>query len=266
MGGYGSSQIETILNQRGIDPPSVHQKKNGINNKGNTNYWGKGMVAKILSRMDYLGHTVSGRTYKKSFKAKRTYEAERDKWIITKNTHTQIIDQQTWDRVQKLREDTKRKPTSMGEMGVLNGILYCVDCKKRLRIQRDMKTKFQYYVCLTYMKSRPGYRECSTHNTPRHFIEPLILEEIQRVTKFARERESDFVAMVEKTYERTSEKDMRSAKNELSRATKRVSELDHIIKKIYEDNAIGRISNERFDTMYADYETEQSNLKLQSNG
>ncbi len=251
MNGIGPSRIETILNERGIDSPSVHQKKNGINNKGKETYWGKGMVAKILSRMDYLGHTVSGRTYKKSYKSKRTHQNERDKWIITENTHDAIIEKKTWDRVQKLREKTKRKSTAMGEMGHLNGLLYCADCGRRLRIQRDVKTKFQYYVCSTYASSRTGSRECSIHSTPRHFIEPLILGEIRRITAFAREREDEFVALVEKTCERASEQELRSAKTRLSESTQRISALDHIIKKIYEDNASGRLTDERFDKMYA---------------
>ena len=261
MQGYGPNQIETILNDRGIDSPSVHQKKNGINNRGKNNFWGTGMVAKILSRMDYLGHTVSGRTYKKSYKAKRTHQNDRDKWIITENTHAPIIDKEVWDRVQRLREATKRKSTAMGEMGSLNGLLYCADCERRLRIQRDVKTKFQYYVCPTYASSRTGHRECSIHNTPRHFIEPLILSEIQTITAFARENESEFISLVEKTHEKMADKELRSAGNELIRAETRISELDLIIKKIYEDNVTGRLSDERFDKMYGDYESEQARLK-----
>jgi hypothetical protein len=261
MEGFGPNQIETILNKRGIDPPAVHQKKNGIRNRGNNTFWGAGMVGKILSRMEYLGHTVSGRTYKKSYKDKRTHKASPEDWIITENTHDAIIDLNTWNIVQKLREKNKKKSTNLGEMGVLNGLLYCADCGKRLRIQRDTKTKFQYYVCATYASSRSGFRQCTIHNTPRHFIEPLILGEIREITEFAREREAEFVAMVEKTNERTSAQEMRSAKNELAKAEHRADELDHIIKKIYEDNATGRLTNERFDKMYADYEAEQSSLK-----
>ena len=218
-------------------------------------------MGKILGRMEYLGHTVSGRTYKKSYKEKRIHKAAKEDWIITENTHDAIIDQNTWNTVQKLREKNKRKQTNMGEMGALNGLLYCSDCKKRLRIQRDAKTKFQYYVCSTYQKSRTGFRECSIHSTPRHLIEPLILEEIRKVTEFAREREAEFLEMVKKTNEKTSAQEMRSAKNELAKAELRAAELDHIIKKIYEDNATGRLTNERFDKMYADYEAEQSGLK-----
>jgi len=150
----------------------------------------------------------------------------------------------------------------MGEKGVLNGLLYCSDCGRRLRIQRDVKTKFQYYVCATYMTSRTGHRECTIHNTPRHLIEPLILSEIQRVTAFAREHESDFVALVEKQNERVANTKLRTAKIELEKSNRRISELDVIIKRIYEDYASGRLIPERYDKMYADYELEQKKLKI----
>ena len=211
--------------------------------------------------MDYLGHTVSGRTYKKSYKSTRTHQNDRDKWIITENTHEAIINKKTWDRVQKLRESTKRKQTLTGEMGPLNGLLYCADCGRRMRIQRDQKTKFQYYVCSTYMSSRTGHRECTIHSTPRHLIEPTILDELRNMTAFAREHETDFVAQVERSFLRSTEEELRQAKSELAKATQRCAELDHIIKKIYEDNASGRLTDERFDKMYTDYEAEQSGLK-----
>jgi len=197
----------------------------------------------------------------KSYKAKQTQEKDRSKWIITESTHEPIVDKEIWERVQKLREATKRKKTKRGDMGPLNGLLYCYDCGKKLRIQRDVNTKKEYYICSTYASSRTGHRECSMHCTPRHFIEPVILGEIQRVTAFAREREAEFVALVEKNHERAANTELRSMRAELEKAKRRVSELDVIIQKIYEDNVAGRLLNERFDTMYAGYEAEQAQLK-----
>jgi hypothetical protein len=258
--GYGPNQIENILNERGVDPPSVHQHKNGINNRGQEVYWGKGIVAKILGRMDYLGHSVIGRTYKKSFKDKRTYENPREDWIVLENTHEAIIDPETWERVQALREKTKRKCTKLGEMGPLNGLLYCFDCGEKLRIQRDQNTKREYYVCSTYMKSRTGHRECTTHNTPRHYIEPLILSELRWVTDFAKEREAEFLEAVEKLHSKIADSELRSARADHDRARKRVAELDVIIQRLYEDQALGRLPGDRFDKMYAGYEAEQAQL------
>ena len=258
--GYGPNQIENILNDRGIDAPSVHQHNNGINNRGIEVYWGKGIVAKILGRMDYLGHSVIGRTYKKSFKDKRTYENPREDWIILENTHEAIIDPETWERVQALREKTKRKFTKLGEMGPLNGLLYCFDCGAKLRIQRQKDVGREYYVCATYASSRSGHRECATHNTPRHFIEPLILNELRWVTTFAKEQEKDFLEAVEKLHGKIADSEMRTARTERDRAKQRVEELDVIIQRLYEDQALGRLPADRFDKFYAGYEAEQARL------
>jgi len=258
--GFGPGQIERILNVRGIEPPSVHQRKNGIH-RGKETLWGKSMVTRILDRMDYQGHTVGGRTYKKSYKEKRSYFNDRDKWIITENTHEQIIDTVTWERAQRLREATKRKYTKMGEMGPLNGLLYCSDCGKRLRISRQTNEKYQYYLCPTYMASHTGQRMCTTHTASRDTIERLVLGEIQSISSFTRKRESEFVALVEKTHERIAASEFRSAKIELNKAERRISELDVVIHKTYEDNALGRITDELFNKLFNGFDTEQSRLK-----
>jgi len=214
--------------------------------------------------MEYLGHTVCGRTYKKSYKTKRSSPNERDKWIVTENTHESVVDMETWEQVQRLRESTKRKLTKTGEALPLNGILYCADCGKRLRVYRNSSTNLQYYVCQTYDSSRPGYRECSMHNTPRHYIEPLILGEVRKAIEFAREREDEFLSLVEKTHERVADSELRSAKCELEKAEQRIIEIDTIIRKLYEDNATGRLPNDRFDKLYANYEVEQAHLRART--
>jgi len=262
MEGHGASRIGAILDERGVDPPSVYNEKNNITSKARLTYWSRDTIENILSRIEYLGHTVSYRYYSKSYKSKQSSKNERDKWVVTENTHQPILDERLWERVQKLRESTKRKVTRMGEMGVLNGLLYCFDCGRRLRIQRNTGSEFNYYVCPTYSTSLAKPRECSTHSTPRHVIEPLILSELQRFTKFAREHESEFIALVEKNYERVSEKELRSAKAELTKAEKRVAELDRIIKKLYEDNAMERIADDWFEKMFAEYTSEQSGLEV----
>ena len=261
--GYGVNQIETILNERGIDSPAVYKSKRGIKTRAKITFWGCGTVADILSRAEYIGHTVNCRYDKKSYKGKRSERTDSENWIIIENTHEAIIDKQTFNIVQKLRESTKRKYTAMGEMGVLNGMLYCVDCKRRMRIRRKTTSDTQSYVCGTYMSSLHHYddKKCTLHSTPRDIIKPLILSEIRRVSEFAREREDEFIALVEGVNERATDTELRTAKKELTKAEQRYSELDNIIIKIYEDNASGRLTNERFDKMYLNYETEQSALK-----
>ena len=253
--------IATILNERCVEPPSIHQRKNGIGNRTKDSYWRGGVISAFLARVDYLGHTVSARTHHRSYRDKRSFDLPQENWIITEDTHEPIIDIDTWERVQRLRENTKRKFTTMGDMGTLNGIMVCADCGLRLRIQRSHTERNEYYVCRTFSNSRAGHRECFSHCTPRQYIEELILGEIQRVTAFAREREEEFVALVEKTHERVADNKLRSSAIELDKANQRITELDRIIKKTYEDNVAGRLSDERFDMMYADYEKEQADLK-----
>ena len=262
MQGFGPAQIETILNKRGIDSPSAHKNKNGIQCHGAQAFWGGGMIRKILARMDYMGHTVSGRYHTKSYKGGHSQETDPDKWIITENTHEAIIDKDTWERVQKLRESTKRKKPKVGEMGPLTGILYCSDCGRRLRISRGRNDPYQHYYCQTYLNSPVGRKGCATHSIRRNYIEALILHDIQQVLSYVREHEDEFITAVEKMHERVADTKLRSAKLEYDKAIRRLNEVEVIIKKLYEDNAIGRISNERFDTFLADYEKEQSQLKL----
>jgi hypothetical protein len=102
--------------------------------------------------MDYLGHTVSMKTTSRSYKDKRTIHIPKEDWIVTENTHEAVIDRETWDMVQKLRQHGKRRPTSAGEMGPLNGFLYCSDCNAKLHITRykDLPKHREFYNCSRY--------------------------------------------------------------------------------------------------------------------
>ncbi|GHV39930.1 hypothetical protein FACS189490_04300 [Clostridia bacterium] len=152
----------------------------------------------------------------------------------------------------------------MGDCGPLNGLMVCSECNGNMKIRRAVNAKrdnLQYYVCSTYYSKYKGVGKCSLHSVNRWVLEKLIIAEIQRVTAFAREHENDFVALVEKQNERVADSALRAARVELEKSNQRVVELDRIIKRIYEDNVNGRLANERFDKLYADYEAEQKSLK-----
>jgi DNA invertase Pin-like site-specific DNA recombinase len=264
MNGYGPTQIAKILNARKIDSVSIHQRKIGLNAASNNIYWQTATVKNILGNMQYLGHTVSCKTHKESYRSKHTSSRPKEDWIIIENTHPAIVDTDTWERVQKLRKNTRKRPSTIGEMGALNGMLFCADCNKHLRIHRSQKSS-QTYICPTYQDTALyGEARCTLHSTPRSFIEELVLSEIQRVTAFARERETEFIALVEKTHARIADNELRSNKQELAKAHQRINELDHIIQRIYEDNVSGRLSDERFNTMLNNFESEQAALKIRA--
>ncbi len=221
--------------------------------------WRDTTVTHILSRMEYIGHTVNFKTYRKSYKNKKQMHNDPSEWRIFKNTHEAIVDEAVFEIVQKIR-DGRRRVTPMGEMPVLSGMLFCADCGKKLyqvRGRRNLPQK-EYIVCSTYRKIKGG---CSSHQIRNEVLERLLLEGIQAVTAYAREHETDFVELVTQKSQTELDKSLRDGKRELEQAQARIRKLDEIIQRLYEDNLEGKISDERFARMTANYEEEQKGLE-----
>lgn len=179
-------------------------------------------------------------------------------WQVFENTHEAIIDQETFDIVQRIR-DGRRRLTPMGEMPILSGMLFCGDCGKKLyQVRGRNLPQKEYFVCSTYRKIKGG---CSSHQIRNEVVEELLLDGIRSITAFARDHEDEFVSMVMKKSRAESERSMREGKRELEQAQTRIRKLDEIIQKLYEDNLEGKISDERFAKMSANYEAEQHTLE-----
>ncbi len=156
MKGYGPTQIARILTERGIDTPTVHNRKCGLPATSLKmefpNIWNTEAVIHILENMNYCGHTVNFTTKKKSYKNKKKIRLPREDWVIFKDTHEALIDEDTYETVQRIRK-AKRKQTDMGEMSVFSGIVYCADCGKKMYLCRCSKsTQKEYFNCSTYRK------------------------------------------------------------------------------------------------------------------
>ena len=196
--GYGPTQIARILTERGIDTPVVHFHKyklpTSLKLREDSNIWNAKTIACILENMEYLGHTVNFRYYKKSYKSKKKYENPRDKWVIFENTQEAIIDQETFDTVQRIR-DGRRRPTEMGEMNILSGMLYCADCGEKMYLCRctTMNQK-EYFNCSTYRKKKKKY--CTSHQITAHAALALIKNDIQYTIKFATENKQEFISIL----------------------------------------------------------------------
>ncbi len=145
----------------------------------------------MLSRPEYLGHTVNFKTYRKSYKQKKQLKNDPSEWQIFENTREAIIDQETYDIVQRIR-DGRRRWTPMGEMPVLSGIVFCADCGAKLyQVRGRSLPQSEYMVCATYRKK--GKEVCPSHQTRNSVIETLLIDGIRSVTSFAREHEDEFV-------------------------------------------------------------------------
>ena len=264
MQGYGPSQIAKEFTRRRIMNPTAHAKKNGINipdNRGHDDdyVWRGSTIVHMLSRQEYLGHTVNFKTYRKSYKQKKQMKNDPSEWMIFKNTHEAIIEESVFEVVQRIR-DGRRRLTPMGEMPLLSGMIFCADCgNKMYQVRgRGWEHEKEYFVCATYRKVKGG---CSSHQIRNVVVEELLLDGIRRVTAFARECEEDFVEMVTKKTRSELDKSMRDSRRESEQAQARIAKLDEIIQRLYEDNIEGKISDERFTKMTANYEAEQQTLE-----
>jgi len=262
--GYGVSQIASELTRRKIPIPTAHliavgaikseRSFTGIDEY----FWSAATVTRILQRQEYLGHTVNFKTHTKSYKDKRLIENDPSEWVVFENTHEAIIDRETFDIVQRIRQ-WRRVKTPCGEMPVLSGMLFCADCGKKLYQVRGNGWAHdkEYFVCSTYRKKKGG---CSSHQIRNVVVEQLLLQQIQAVTAFARERENEFVALIADKSEQELDRQIRDSRKELEQSKARIAKLDGIIQRLYEDNIEGKISDDRFARMTAAYEAEQTEL------
>ncbi|MCD7723953.1 MAG: recombinase family protein [Clostridiales bacterium] len=262
--GYGVSQIAKELSKRHLMNPTTHARANGVNIPDNRNYcgdyiWGDSTISHMLSRQEYLGHTVNFKTYRKSYKQKKQLYHDPSEWQIFENTHPAIIDQETFDIVQRIR-DGRRRFTPMGEMPILSGMLFCADCGAKLYQvrHRGWTHEQEHFVCATYRKVKGG---CTSHQIKNVVVEDLLIDGIRDICSYASTHEDEFVELVTKKSQDELNKSLRDSKRELEQSQTRIRKLDEIIQRLYEDNIEGKISDERFVKMNTAYEDEQHTLE-----
>lgn len=262
--GYGVSKIANIITAKHIMNPTAHAKALGIGVSDNRSTaddykWGNSTISHMLTRQEYIGSTVNFKTYRKSYKQKKQLKNDPDNWQIFEDTHEAIIDSETFAIVQRLREG-RRRVTPMGEMPILSGMLFCADCEAKLYQvrHRGWTHDKEHFVCATYRKVKGG---CSSHQIRNVVVEDLLLDGIRNITAFARDHEDEFVQMVTDKTRAEVNKNLRDARKELEQAELRIKKLDGIIRKLYEDNIDGKVSDERFAKMTTSYEDEQKMLE-----
>ena len=265
IAGKGPSQIAKALSQRKILVPTAHFREIGINTPTKVSddvfAWQPRTISDILAKREYLGHTVNFKTRKKSYKSKQKIKNEPSEWVVFENTHEAIIDQETFDIVQNIRNG-RRRLTPMGEMPILSGMLFCADCGAKLyQVRaRGWTHEQEHFVCATYRKQKG---KCTSHQIRNVQVEQILLTEINRMLTFVREHEAEFVELLSKKSERELNRQFQESSRELEQSMQRITKLDGIIQRLYEDNLDGKISNDRFAKMTANYEQEQKDLEEQ---
>ena len=263
-GGMGPAQIAKQLKKECIYSPSMYAytkfgtSHSGLNAERPYNWTGD-MVADMLQNMVYLGHTVNLRYSTKSYKDKKRCERPKSEWLIFENTHEELVDQETWDIVQEVRSH-KRRRTNMDEQNMFSGLVYCADCGKPMALHRahTMKPEQNHFTCRTYKKD--GAEVCSAHYIREVALKEIVLETIRRATEFARSDPERFAAYIQQKQSTEVAKEIRGLERELSTMRKRDGELDVVFKRMYEDSALGRVSNEQFRLLSEAYSKEKAQL------
>ena len=266
--GMGTSIIANALRERNLDRPEVYARKRDgkplLQYKNPNNHWCASNISKMLSNIEYLGTAVTNRITVKSYKDKTRIYRPMEDWITFEDSHPAIIEQEVFDVVQRIR-DGRRRPTKLGDMGVLNGRLYCEDCGGKLHIRRNAtgrKAQYTYYVCHRSRSYSEGSKDCTAHSIRKEIIEQIVLADIQRVLAMARDHEGNFIEAAGRSARKKTEQSVKRAKTEYTKAEKRVQQLDEIINQIYEDKVSGELSTERFTKMLVKYEKEQTELTV----
>lgn len=267
--GMGATAIADTLSEDKILIPSAYARQNHPEDCQCTNYhdpytWNATTVGYILNRREYLGHTVLGKTTRDNFKTKRKRIANEDELLVFYNTHEAIIDQETYDKAQRMRKRVSPRRNSEKPAHRLSGLLYCADCGSRLAYinskPKDGKIydSNQAFRCSRYHNK---YHSCTGHYIKASTIEMLIYQATKRVSLYVLKDEKEFVEQLKAQYELQCEKDNTDDKKELLEAKRRMMDLDDLIKGLYENFTLGRLPERQFNRLMTEYDTEQSSLE-----
>ena len=263
--GYGPYQIASKLKSEKVLIPSAYLAQHGEGVNKNKTFkdvygWGSSTICNILEKREYLGHTINFKT-RKHFKDKKSHYVPEDEWTIFENTHEPIIDQQTFDLVQKIRGNVRRYPDGWGEAAPLTGLLYCADCGGKMYVHRTNNGKrISQYTCSQYTKVPCGTLCPTQHRINEDVVLSLISEMLKAIAEYAKHDRAEFVRVVQEAQSSQQTAEVRKQRTRLATAKQRVSELEVLLCKIYEDNILGKLSDSRYATLDVQYEKEQSEL------
>ena len=266
--GNGPKRIATILTkEQVVNPSNAYYRKTGKSHRGLDTtrpcLWSSNSVTSILNNEVYLGHSVGLRTTTISYKNKQRVERPESERFVVKNTHEALVTQEQWDIVQEVRQHKKRVPKHMDEPNIFSGLVFCADCGKPLVLHRasTMKRTEYNFKCYTYGKK--GKTVCTPHHIREFELKAVVLEDLRRVTHFARMKEKQFAAYIGSKNTLELRREMNTLQKDLDTMRRRREELSKLFKRLYEDNVLGRVTDEQYRMLAGDYTVEQKTLEEQ---
>ena len=262
--GYGPLQIAKQLESDKVLIPSAYYQAAGRKSRNkvpvDSVHWDTATIVHILENRQYTGCTVNFISTSVSYKVHKRIHNPEEEWQIIPNTQEAIIDENTWLRVQELRQ-SKRRNTKTGRLSLFSGLVYCADCGSKLHFcaSKSLKRDQEFFRCANY---KSGRGSCQVHYIRDVVLQQIVLEAVSDLSDFVRCFESVFFVLLAKQNQAAQQKELQSTRVKLEQSKKRVADIDRVISRLYEDNVIGKLSDERFMKMSASYEQEQKNLEV----
>ena len=263
--GYGPYQIASKLKEEKVLIPSAYLARHGEGVNKNKTFkdvygWGSSTICNILEKREYLGHTINFKT-RKHFKDKKSHYVPEDEWTIFENTHEAIISQETFDLAQKIRSKVRRYPDGWGEAAPLTGLLYCADCGGKMYVHRTNNGKrISQYTCSQYTKVPCGTLCKTQHRINEDVVLSLVSDMLRAIAEYAKHERAEFVRVVQEAQSSQQTSEVKKQRTRLATAKQRVSELEVLLCKIYEDNVLGKLPDARYAVLDAQYAKEQAAL------
>ena len=265
MEGRGPKQIANQLKANKVLTPTAYRALQGIKTPNKKPEdpcdWHSSTVVAILERREYTGCTVNFKTYTNSIWDKKQRDNPLEKQAIFPNTHEAIIEEAVFEKVQQVRQQRHRK-TRTGRSSIFSGLVYCADCGEKLYYgaTNNYRTEGAFFDCSLHWKHKD---KCGTHYIREAVLSRLVLKHIQAVTGYILRHEAHFRTVMEEQLRLESGEQIRIRRKRLERNENRIAELKRLFIRIYEDNASGRLSDDRFDMLSLAYETEQKQLEAE---
>ena len=282
VNGISDHHIALTLRDEKVERPQVYMARKGISNEkspaklSNPYDWSRKSIRQIIEKQEYLGHTVNLKFKKESYKSKKCTRRPEDEWVIIKNTHEPIIDEETWKLAQKVRKTVQRTDKT-GIVNPLTGLIFCADCGAKMYNHRGKLVPSRpnggidpesgllpndFYECSTHrLNLFRTDKRCFSHHISTRAVRELVLETIRIASRNAVENQEEFISKIRSAAELRQAQAEKELRKQLSKAEKRATELNGLIKKLYESYASGKISESSFDMLISEYEKEQAEIK-----
>lgn len=264
--GKGPSQIARLLEKEQVlTPAHFYYRKYGKGHAGmdmDRPYgWSSTSVTHILDNLVYLGHNHALKSTTISYKNRTRVDIPEADQMIVKDTHEPLITQELWDIVRDVRAHKRRPPKHMEEQNMFAGLVFCADCGKPMVLYRTESIKRSQFHLKCYTYGKKGKNYCTPHQIRATDLEKVVLDDLRRVTHFARMKERQFAAHINAKNSAELKQEIHALQREVDTMQRRSDELSALFKRLYEDNVLGRITNEQFRRLSADYNTEQKTLE-----